>query len=618
MSRLLWRSLGQPGDAFFFDADDCVMFDVPPLVIESDRAYYSSNDSQRRVAQLSAALVMQLGSSTVTHVEDMQSVSTTLNDWLRKWGLPVIPSVAREALPLTTFCVKLPPSIAMLLIRRQWRSIVVLARWLQRRKRSTQIADGWRLFPDFPSDSWLAAAKAEDHAVTSRTADEVSSWLRPAKIRKVADTIRRACATELPVDSEASGEEYDINDMCDDLPTEARNYTLEVAESCRWLDDLADNLERSGMVQTRVRGYSYTATSLITCFRLAGLLRGEYNLVFSMCLAIDVAAPPVLRAHLKDSLLRKNPQTGRIRHISRETARKYKLFIDVSMMMLMYSSHDLDAAYWFEVDSSPQAGYDWLIISYSSVLLEHLDEVFKAVHQLANIEHDGDSDHDGDSRAHWGEVLCRCIKLHMCPPVALGLGASGLADKIHAFLWALALECRSLVALRQVLAGIVSFCTDMGVELGFADAPNIDLGKHLARCGMHRAGRLEQDVIEVELGAGRRSEYLFDFAVGWAGLLHVTGNLAKELSLNMFSKWGEQQKMLKEFNNFVCKSYWMDRFKERCLRGTPGETFIKRLNEKQFTKIIDWRFLVVFDFLDEVLPFQFLFTSYFYSARLQF
>ena len=58
------------------------------------------------------------------------------------------------------------------------------------------------------------------------------------------------------------------------------------------------------------------------------------------------------------------------------------------------------------------------------------------------------------------------VTRHHHIPVALGSGAAKLTDEIACLLWSWKADCNDLIGLVDMFGSYVSFCTDMGTEIG--------------------------------------------------------------------------------------------------------------------------------------------------------
>ena len=72
-----------------------------------------------------------------------------------------------------------------------------------------------------------------------------------------------------------------------------------------------------------------------------------------------------------------------------------------------------------------------------------------------------------ERRAHCKRLQAGLV-LHVHVPCSLGIGCEDLPSKSAALAHQFAVECRSKLALEHAMSSIVSWCTDMGTELGHA------------------------------------------------------------------------------------------------------------------------------------------------------
>jgi hypothetical protein len=168
--------------------------------------------------------------------------------------------------------------------------------------------------------------------------------------------------------------------------------------------------------------------------------------------------------------------------------------------------------------------------------------------------------------------------------------------------WSLSNEQVGIEQLVVFLQSVVSICTDMGTELGLAEVCNIDLRAWLAMDG--------KEVLVVEDDSGTfceqpptsgANDFLFTYTMVVTGVLHIVHNLLKALGPKVLLNWVIHLKALKLLNIFSTRAWMIERFVERCLRGTHGAEY-SHLFARSFPAIADWRFLVVQDFLEVVLP----------------
>ncbi len=65
-----------------------------------------------------------------------------------------------------------------------------------------------------------------------------------------------------------------------------------------------------------------------------------------------------------------------------ETVRQARFFVDVCFMLYMRRVHKTQRVVFWQIDSSPQAGHNWLIASYTAVPIDKLCLVFDSWQRL--------------------------------------------------------------------------------------------------------------------------------------------------------------------------------------------------------------------------------------------
>ena len=157
------------------------------------------------------------------------------------------------------------------------------------------------------------------------------------------------------------------------------------------------------------------------------------------------------------------------------------LVVDTALMLHRRShARSTPAVRYGVVDSSPQAGHDWLIARVRAIPKHALSTVFETTALLAQdaklSEDQGemsdmeepDLSHEVLPRAALFQVLHSSSALTTLPPVALGLGHTSLEDKVSALLAAMAMEV-DLSYLTEYLSSFMSLTTDMGTEVGIGE-----------------------------------------------------------------------------------------------------------------------------------------------------
>ena len=190
-------------------------------------------------------------------------------------------------------------------------------------------------------------------------------------------------------------------------------------------------------------------------------------------------------------------------------------------------------------DASPQGGRDWFIIKTSCIHRETVVQVMEAVHTLAS---------DAAMDAYWRAsdepeladeaqiasqrtdlfgIIKKSLWTLTSPPVALGQGMSGIADKVAAFVYAHVLEC-GWDHLGEVLASFCSFTSDMGTEVAMNDFAALDWTQLLPR--YIRMNRIMCDSEDAHAANAAENPCLFSVSMPVAGVLHIVANATRDLN----------------------------------------------------------------------------------------
>ena len=255
-------------------------------------------------------------------------------------------------------------------------------------------------------------------------------------------------------------------------------YQLRTLES--WKGDLIRR--DSALASARKNRKRYTALQIVCVLRANFMIRGPLEA------AMEELAP--LFGVSRGEFQRKY-------HVPKmDSIKKYALAFDAASCLSRRSSIVLrgPCARWFMCDSSPQCGHDWLWMSYSEVGEDRLVDVLKAAWHVEKhlvhldiVEHmqrNSSASESGIMRKAVNEILTlrpsavyeqsfatlsNHIHSHVCVPVGLAGGFSGVSNKASAMLHAFALDLPADVSLESFLNSFVSSTSDMGTEMSIAD-----------------------------------------------------------------------------------------------------------------------------------------------------
>ena len=123
-----------------------------------------------------------------------------------------------------------------------------------------------------------------------------------------------------------------------------------------------------------------------------------------------------------------------------------RYLMDVALMLVM-RARNFEHRYvrYLQIDSSPQAGRDYLNIIICSIVRIRLPELFEMARRLLTLPIDVESiDEDRlDLHEKLQAALAAELQIHRCPSVLLGFGFSSTAHKLVATAWSMRLEASS-------------------------------------------------------------------------------------------------------------------------------------------------------------------------------
>ena len=348
------------------------------------------------------------------------------------------------------------------------------------------------------------------------------------------------------------------------------------------LDNLSESLKRNNASRgktrrPRGRGVQFTSVAMVDCLRLAMCLKGRSRLEKVITHSLRICMPTVAD-ECRSTLVE-----GKVARES--TISRNQICLDAAMLMLQRDDLEAPSALYIWADSSPQAGYDFLIVVLMAIRLDRLREAYELARSLANAKYTPDLP---DIDAH--QVLCERAALIQklramllfttLMPQCMGLGGTSLIHKVRCTLhlfWMLgglaATRLQSVIARAET---VTSFTTDMGTEMGLADAVVPSYRSALPPWlypEAHGARVLPDDDDHdhrVDLDEEVESKRVFPWAMVIPGVLHIAHNLSLKMDkrLQLWEWWLSGLQALVTLLH--CK-HNRQAFLERCVKGTSFE-----------------------------------------------
>ena len=285
-----------------------------------------------------------------------------------------------------------------------------------------------------------------------------------------------------------------------------------------------------------------------------------------------------------------------------------------------FESWRRDCLIYMLADSSPQGGTDWLLSQMRVIETKNLQEVVEAqdylhkswaelkglvsesISEAAPLAADSQRVEEITQERHAAGIFLRThIIMHRQIPMALGsgAGAANLDQKLVCMCKKFLAETHRQTLTREIMHCVVSFCTDLGTESGFAEqAEGFGLADVLPQW-MGDAD-LEPDegaVLEPEQEAD--NAFLFANALSSPGLLHICFNMCDDVHKNLthYAEWLPKFKALAEL---LHHQHLRKRFLAKCVLNTPFAWMASQL-QAGIPKPAMWRWGTIHKALPQLL-----------------
>ena len=319
------------------------------------------------------------------------------------------------------------------------------------------------------------------------------------------------------------------------------------------------------------------------------LLKSQSSFALSLKRAIPFIVPAPLQAQVLEQLGKGIDAPVP----SRWTLNRWRVGLDASYSLevakLLQSLWPYSA--YAMCDSSPMGKRNWLISLLLIIPDSKLLEVFRASVRLSTTPAD-----DEATLRECTESIATHVVTHCLTPGAMGSRCEGLADKLLIFLFQLSFVAPGSV-LNDILERFVSFCSDLGTEIGFADAEGPPL------CQLAPL----QPAMEEDAGAfgngepnPENPERIFESAMGIAGLDHIVANATKQMITDGLRFWKSFKAMLVDILGLFCFMWRRERFIVTCLRHGPGAAY-EHLFKEDAPTVANWRWLTLLRVLSWLL-----------------
>ena len=204
------------------------------------------------------------------------------------------------------------------------------------------------------------------------------------------------------------------------------------------------------------------------------------------------------------------------------------------------------------------------------------------------------------------------MTLHHLLPGALGSRAASLPRKASTLLCQMRHETSDVGHFHSIIDSVVSFCTDMGTELGIADITKSGWAH------FHESLRLpEQHPIVQDDGTDAAhfpdseeapqltssNVHLFRRALPIPGVLHIISSCTEMLHTSVFTHRAEFIQQLSAVTRMLCTPHLLELFLQTCIRNETYGCF-EHMFKKSFDPVIEWRWTSLTECLSWFLPLE--------------
>ena len=226
------------------------------------------------------------------------------------------------------------------------------------------------------------------------------------------------------------------------------------------------------------------------------------------------------------------------------------------------------------LDSSPQAGRDYLMREYLYISSQDLSVAFAASENMMQVMRDESLDVEAliSVTGSLQDIVRRTFHVHVYPPVGIGSRRSSLPHKFHATFHAMRLESHTWELTQKLADLCFVMTTDMGVESRLCDAAST--ASTLFPRWLH-----SQQVAQVDAeGQGQVPGFEQDLPVEQdqclslkqvlqvPGCFHMIENLQSRL-LETLPSWKEVSVLIGSVGHVFHFSHTCDRYVHTCLQG---------------------------------------------------
>ena len=541
-AKLQWEFMSHPHDFYWGKVDKLWRLESPSEVFSQ---HPGAARTMRRLRARDDVLPVQRGPGlTVPVIPDGRFVCAQAGQKLHL-ELDELVTRARsshddEVGPATVMALMLPHCLASLVWQGKWRDLGLLSRW-------------GPLFPMWPSQEWSnprewVHVKQSSFWESTPTED----LLLPRVFQTMASTIRDL-GSSVPADRQ--DELRLIVEWMDDCQTVIGGLS---PQALSWNKESGEGLGRG-----RAQLASEVLLSAFLASRNMSSKR-KRDLQMSVRHWVDACIPPGLRSAVHMAMTPSSlPST--------ETIRQAQLSVDAAMCLHARQADifaDTVSYMWW--DSTPH-GKDWLLSQIHSVRKSSLVDVLEAARMVLVATHNQPARAaEAERIVEKSKFVTQHITAHSFLPVAIGLRASALPNKVAALFHALFLETGSIDGIKRFCESLVSVTSDLGTESGLCDFHATDIADFVP--AWLQPPNIEADGVDEPQADAPSSAWdaawLLPNAIMIPGMLHIVSNILADAHSRL-SYWDTFHGQLKALSKLLCHPPRRDRFVRMCVKSSP-------------------------------------------------
>ena len=420
-----------------------------------------------------------------------------------------------------------------------------------------------------------------------------------------------------------------------DRETEESRFEFAI-ETCRTQAALLESMVAGSSLEDTVHGGKsrWNLVYLLQTLWFAFSLKSDAALKQALLHSLKVLFPRTGHAFLEKAISEDSMPLP-----SRSILVQARFFLDLAFMKHMreqnalrfQNTEEIGSALHLLIDSSPQGGFNWLMIQCLWISEADLSKAAAAAKDLVQLARQLNAssaqgfllqEDEVDTEVNLLKAVASCIHRHPCPPV--GLGRGDLLHELHALYHALFLETGEPKLLSQMVSSVCAITSDRGVEAGYPQAPSYafhDLFPYFAQQqSMHCDGDdwEAETVPEADPVDCQVHRLSLQNTLPIPGCLHIVHNATRHM-LSAMPHFEQRARLgFSALVDFLHKNFTRQRFIATCLETSlEGKAYVPLFSSFPHT-VVKWRFGTLAAVCKDLLPLEVPLRRFWSLDRLTF